>query len=215
MRLITHTVKQGDSLYNISTLYFGSVQSAMTIALVNNLDYPFIDSDPTNVYDDGSRVATLGDTIIIPLEINADDTIEDITENDSYGRDLLLDNDRENLSYGFNGEFVTTATGDVATTSGKETLAQDISHRLSTEYGTLMLHPTYGSNLLSIIGDKTFIGWEQKAIVEIARTILADPRVSDVRDISFSITDLGVHIKCIIITPLGLIDFSEYVGGVV
>jgi phage baseplate assembly protein W len=82
-----------------------------------------------------------------------------------------------------------------------------------TERGTLLLHPDYGSNLLKMIGEKYYDGWEQKVMVEIVKTMLSDPRVDSVENMTFDKLKLGIHIKCVLVTPLGLIDFSEYIGG--
>lgn len=213
MKLVEYTVCQDDTLHSISTSFVGTVELTNTIAIVNDLDYPFIDTSLGTVYPPDTKVARLGDTILIPLEIEGSDVIDNISENDSYGIDLLLTTNKTDLSMIQIGEFKENQ-GDLKTTQGRDTLIQDLTHRLMTEKGSLLLHPDYGSDLLKIIGEKTYIGWEQKVIIEIMKTMMSDPRVENVQDVTFEKFDTGIHVKCILITPLGLVDFSEYVGGV-
>lgn len=214
MKLVEYIVRQGDTLHSISTNLVGTVELTNTIAIVNDLDYPFIDTNTDTEYPNGYKVARMGDVLLVPLEIESSDVIEDITENDSYGMDLLLTTNKSELSMVQMGEFK-EKEGDLEFTQGKLTLVQDLSHRLMTERGTLLLHPDYGSDLLKIIGEKTHDGWEQKVIVEIVKTMLSDPRVESVHSADFKKVPLGIHIECVLVTPLGLVDFSEYIGGVI
>jgi len=213
MKLVEYMICQGDTLHSISSSFVGTVELTNTIAIVNDLDYPFIDTDMDTEYPPDHKIARLGDTILIPLEITGSDVIDDITENDSYGIDLLLTTNKVELSMVHIGEFQ-ESQGDLKVTQGRDTLTQDLTHRLMTERGTLLLHPDYGSDLLKMIGEKTYIGWEQKVVVEIVKTMLSDPRVENVENVTFDTFETGVHVKCFLVTPLGLMDFSEYIGGV-
>lgn len=213
MKLVEYVVRQGDTLHTISASFVGTVELTNTIAIVNDLDYPFIDTDMDTVYPSDHKVARLGDTLLIPLEITGSDVIDDISENDSYGIDLLLTTNKVELSMIHIGEFK-ESQGDLRVTQGRDTLIQDLTHRLMTERGTLVLHPDYGSDLLKMIGEKSYIGWEQKVTIEIMKTMLSDPRVDNIQDMSFEKVDTGIHVRCRLVTPLGLMDFSEYIGGV-
>lgn len=214
MKAIEHIVAQGDTLYSISTKYFGDISNALTIAVINELDYPFIDTNLDSKYDSETKVARMGDVLIVPIELQASDAIEDIGEENSFGIDLVLTTNKFAISFGQHGEFM-HKQGDLRVTTGRETLVQDLIHRLMTEKGTLLLHPGYGSDLPLMIGEKMYAGWEQKVIVEITKTFLSDVRVESVENVSFQKFETGIHVWARLITPLGLIDFSEYLGGLV
>ena len=70
--------------------------------------------------------------------------------------------------------------------------------RLGTPKGALLLHPKFGSNILSYIGKRTTVEVLTEVSLEIQECILGDFRVKGVSDIQTAFKDHGVHVECII-----------------
>lgn len=187
-----YTVRYGDNLRMIAQVYLGDAERWADIALLNNLSYPFI-SDSVM---EGS--ASPGDEIHLPLE---EGVIE--TDDSSFGTDLSLSTDKVNLSYGRGGDLGVGADGDYSLISGMDCLKQDLTHRKMTPVGTVPYHPSYGSFLGNIIGSKKDENWRTKAVLETERTLLCDPRISEVS--SILVEDLPTGMK---------IDYSAVAKGI-
>jgi len=198
-RFIEYTIKSGDTLHMISQRLLGDAHRAMEIAYLNDLDYPFI----VNSFESGSEsVKVIGDVILIPNEVEDDDSVENIWNEDDFGSDLLLLSDDE-LSFGYSGDLNADVYGDLKTIRGIDSLIQDLTHRIVTERGTMPLHPEYGSDFLSIIGGKRTTDQIQKGVLELSRTLRSDPRVLNVTDVTVDTEGTNVRISCNIVTPSG------------
>lgn len=207
--IIKYTIRMGDTIQGISQTVLGDAGRWMEIALLNDLDYPFIALDNT-VYK--GKVAHIGDEIFIPRAVGASDTSDSLTihaDDRLYGTDLLLSSTGDNLYNSSNSMLQFTADGDIATVSGLQCLQQDLINRLLTELGTLPYHPEYGSNFLSIVGNKNSGTWVNKAVVEVTRTFRCDPRVLDVKNATVKSVHDTIYIDCTIITGTTEFNISQ------
>lgn len=197
-----YTITSGDTLQMIAQKLLGDAGRGMELAVLNDLQYPFIGSIGDKELE---GVKKPGDSIIIPIEVSSDLAVEDINE-DLYTRalgvDLMISTDKVNLSFGGSGELSTDISGDLQTVSGVKTLHQDLIHRLTTELGTLPYHPNYGSKFLSIIGNRKDYTWKQKAVIELSRTFKSDDRVVDIKDIIVDFIPVGIVISCVVVTAI-------------
>lgn len=215
-KFLKHTITEGDSLQSISVKYLGNASRGLEIAILNDLDYPFIVSIQET--PSKSSVKTAGDTILIPVEVDDTYDLKDVSDNlDSIvlGSDILLrDSNTSNLSYMSGGEFEVNSYGDLQTAQGIDSLVQDLLHRLITEIGTLPYHPTYGSTFLKIVGNRNDTEWRQKAVLELARTFRCDPRVVDVRNVALSLISTGIAISCTVVTASTEFTLKDMIEGV-
>lgn len=195
-KFIHYKVKFGDTIHMVAQNVLGDANRAMEIAYLNNMDYPFI---VNAVSGDLANVRYVGDIILIPYDLQDEDSVEDISDNDIFGTDLLLLSSDE-LSYGYSGDLVADSYGDLETTRGIQTLKQDLIHRLVTERGTLPHHPDYGSDFLLLIGSKRTPEQEQKCLLELERTFRSDLRVMDVVNSRLVASGDVITISCDIVT---------------
>jgi phage baseplate assembly protein W len=108
---------------------------------------------------------------------------------DRFHRDLWLTDrafdqvlsDRDKVDLG------TTPTGDVATVTGRANLAQAIVNRLFTRQGELarLGHPTYGSRLHSLIGERNVTRARGLAEIYIRESLGQEPRIAEIVEIGF------------------------------
>lgn len=179
--IITHKIRIGDSLQKLARLY--DVRDWRSIAEINELEPPYIDS----VYDstehkDNPYVACVGDTIVIPsakayvLSTRSKDEIE----NESYGRDLDLYDDKP-VEQIVKGEL--RGSRDINVVSGIANLAQQLMTLLTVKKGGLLLHPEFGSNLHLYTGHRDSIATRNKIRFETESCLRSDFRVQDVQDV--------------------------------
>lgn len=187
MRFVTHIVSYGETLQSIAQEYFGTAENWTELAVLNNLDYPFIDTDGLEP-SDNLRVKRLGEQLLIPVNdatvltnITSLKEVDDVYSK-SLGEDIEIFSDFSALSVTKDGmgEFISDVHGDLKTVRGLNNLRQSILIRLSTPRGSLLHHPEFGTDLHKYLGAKGTPGGVQKIVVEIKRTILTDPRVAEV-----------------------------------
>lgn len=77
----------------------------------------------------------------------------------------------------FSNQFQTLATGDTAIVSGRNCLAQDLRHALTTPKGDLWYEPTYGVDIYKYLKNEINEVNRLSLELEIVLTIEADPRV--------------------------------------
>jgi phage baseplate assembly protein W len=177
-----YTIVMGDTLQTIAQRQLGDASLWMKIAEDNNLSYPYIAKQSS------PGVLSPGDTIVLTLEDNI------VNDAPSLGSDLKLASDRFSLTNGRGGD-LTVVAGDYELVHEEECLTQDTFHRLSTPVGTIPYHPSYGSELVELIGRKKDINWKKKAELEISRTAKCDPRVTEVLDITVDDMASGARIE--------------------
>lgn len=207
-----YTVNNGDTLQSIAQSQLGDASRWTEIAVLNDLQYPFIAPLGEKI----PKTITPGSYLFLPEDITYDDTTDNKVEsyeNDLFGTDILLTGSETNMSYMNGGEFEATLSGDLQTVSGLQTLKLDLLHRLTTPVGTLIYHPTYGSNFLDIVGTKVDSTWKTKASLELSRCFLSDPRVVDVKGIEVRKITTGIEISCTIVTSSVAIDLNEQLEG--
>jgi phage baseplate assembly protein W len=200
-RFLKHTIVNGETLQSIATKYLGTADKALEIAVLNDLDYPFI-VNIGQTASSGLNVKTAGDVILVPLMADSVSDLNDVysdLDSINMGTDLQLVENTTNLSSYSGGEFATSLYHDLQTVSGIDTLSQDLLHRLLTPYGSLPHHPTYGSTFLTIVGKKNDTDWRQKASIELSRTFRSDPRVSDVKNVVVNSNSTEMYIECTIV----------------
>lgn len=208
----TYIIKDGDTVHSISQTQLGTAYRGLELAVLNNLKYPFI-GRLSNERIEG--VAYPGDKILIPLQVEDEYVMSDLTDKDGYksqlGSDLsLIGTTNQNINITKGGELEINQ-GDLQTTSGVECLAQDLHHALQVEQGTLIYHPEYGSKLHSLIGGKRTSEQAQLIALEVNRVLTSDDRVSSISDLEIEHLSTGVQIKCNVHTPYLTIYFDEII----
>jgi phage baseplate assembly protein W len=151
---------------------------------MNDNDMSFI--DPTqilSVYGNNDAISdgrsrnlkVAGDSILVPVVEIGTSTPKDVPTKDIYtvlfGEDVMLNN----------GDLYATPQGDLGLVTGLDNLKQSIYNRLNSILGaSSLIHPDYGTILDSYVG--TTITNETLELVkqEVARTVLADPRIKEV-----------------------------------
>lgn len=198
-----HRVSYGDSIQKIATQY--GVQDWREIAYFNNLVYPYI-VDNLDIAPNG-KVAVVGDSVFIPSNefINYPKAKEDYTmEEQAYGVDLDIyyatDDNGKARNLEERGE-MSLDDRDLRLVKGIENLVQQLTIKLSTRKGSLMLHPEWGCNILNMVGTK---GTEENLtdmMLMVKEAILEDFRVESISNLSVSKTATSVTIDCNI-TPI-------------
>ncbi len=173
------TIMDGETLASVAAKHLGNPDEWIRIALLNDLEYP---------YD-----LEAGAELKLPAEVGEGRPIvpskEGTFADKLFGIDESLDSD---------GEHPVDGTGAVETVGGYENLEMQISHRLQTKRGELaqLGHPEYGSNLPDYIGqlgtDETY----ERALIEAKRSVLGDPRISEIRNGTFSIEGTAIYFEC-------------------
>lgn len=183
MAYIKHTVSYGDTLQELAQRYLDDSERWVEIAVLNNLDYPFI-VDELRTPSTPPNVKAIGEELIIPVE-QSFDTLPIYEKLEDYdkilGEDLALFSDEKviGVSEGYEAELQADVNGDLKTVRGIQNLKQAIILRLLTPQGSLLHHPQYGSKLADLVGQKGSPGQLQKIRIEILRTVRSDSRVKD------------------------------------
>ena len=188
----THVITKGETVQDIATQQLGDVTRWTELVTLNNLVYPYIVATNKEHIKDIDHLLTIGDRIKLPIEnsINQMDInqyskpeIEEIYDI-SMGMDIAVqvhpDYSRgaiDELAYMYPDK----KHQDLAKVSGIANLRQSLQMRLMTQYGTLPYHPTYGTHLLEMIGEKLNDDLVERIKIEILRTIKTDTRVSDAK----------------------------------
>ena len=198
----THIVGLGDTIQSIGAMY--NVDWVQVVEL-NGLTYPYVDDsleDNENQYV--ASVAKVGSTLLIPTSASVDhrsgmssDDVYDM----AYGCDLDLYSDYLTPHRVSNLEDVGTLTadgGDIRVSRGLDNLRQQLITRLGTPRGALLLHPEFGSNLLSYIGRRVTRELLVDVQLEVQECLLSDFRVDSVSDIRTEFRDGGVRVDCVV-----------------
>lgn len=156
--------QHGDTLKIIAARVMGDASLWTQLIYPNNLVYPHITDDPTQV---GVGVLLTGAQILIPAPNAAASTTD---PDEVFGTDISLTN----------GTFTATSSGDFAPITGRANLRQALKNRVETPQGSLMYHPRYGSLLKTLIGRASVPAQQLLAASSAKGAILADPRVASV-----------------------------------
>lgn len=198
MRFKKHVVQYEETMQAIAQRYYGDVSYWIDLVEHNNLKYPYIVETDEEKMQDPERLASTGDTIIIPIESDLTDvSAKEINSRDkdvlvelALGRDLNITADEKYFNeHGTSDNilaFSTNGNGDLDTVKGIDNMKQQLQARLLTPKGSLMLHPNYGSDLHNLFGLNIP---EQATLIEmeVLRTLTADNRVKSANLIDWKI----------------------------
>lgn len=212
-------ISDGDTLQSIAQIVLGNANKWYDIATYNNLVYPYISEIPQD------NVATIGDTIIIPIsnDTNYDMSTDSLSDTQKsnlsayvLGKDLSLIDDTSAIeSRGTTDEIISLESSgkDLSIVTGYDNLVQALLVRLNTPVGSLLLHPEYGNNFSDILGQSNTLSNINKLKVGIEQTLRKDSRVSDVK-ISSTELDGDILKINVTITPIGLDEQLQlYLGA--
>lgn len=198
-----HTIRYGETLQSIASLELGDVNQWPSLVRYNNLVYPYIvDSDGDKV-NNVEHLVSLGDSIIIPVPDDLNDTsMDNLSSQDkqevsklALGEDLsMIDFPDYYQDRGTQDEIFqlnSNGQGDLATVYGVNNVKQVLMARLLTPRGSLILHPTYGSDLhkLFLQGTPATVEMINNAI---SQSLQDDTRVSGV-SLESSLLDRGKY----------------------
>ena len=198
MRFKKHVVQHEETMQAIAQRYYGDVSYWIDLVEHNNLKYPYIVETDEEKMQDPERLASTGDTIIIPIESDLTDvSAKEINSRDkdvlvelALGRDLNITADEKYFNeHGTSDNilaFSTNGSGDLDTVKGIDNMKQQLQARLLTPKGSLMLHPNYGSDLHNLFGLNIP---EQATLIEmeVLRTLTSDNRVKSANLIDWKI----------------------------
>ena len=198
MRFKKHVVQHEETMQAIAQRYYGDVSYWIDLVEHNNLKYPYIVETDEEKMQDPERLASTGDTIIIPIESDLTDvSAKEINSRDkdvlvelALGRDLNITSDEKYFNeHGTSDNilaFSTDGNGDLDTVKGIDNMKQQLQARLLTPRGSLMLHPNYGSDLHNLFGLNIP---EQATLIEmeVLRTLTSDNRVKSANLIDWKI----------------------------
>ena len=198
MRFKKHVVQHEETMQAIAQRYYGDVSYWIDLVEHNNLKYPYIVETDEEKMQDPERLASTGDTIIIPIESDLTDvSAKEINSRDkdvlvelALGRDLNITADEKYFNeHGTSDNilaFSTNGNGDLDTVKGIDNMKQQLQARLLTPRGSLMLHPNYGSDLHNLFGLSIP---EQATLIEmeVLRTLTADNRVKSANLVDWKI----------------------------
>jgi phage baseplate assembly protein W/LysM repeat protein len=166
-----------------------------------------INSPLLNTYDAGtkvdvlntannttSRVISPGQFLLVPSSEANSSIVKNrvLNMNDVYamlGQDIRLD---------VNGLLGPDGNGDIQTVVGVDNLSQAMWHRLVTENGQLVYHPTYGNPLIDYIGSVNTPTLAVLANHQIQQVLLADPRVNSIQTISTTVQGDTLNISVVV-----------------
>ena len=193
--------KAGQMLYFVSPTAAGGEAVRITsvevstgmIQFESEIKNNWSQGNPVVIYPDPADLKTTvlrpGDLLKLPGESNIQDFTLDRQEWETLlGEDIALD---ENGQLLFDG-------GDLATYNGVDNLVQQLQHRLATSYGELPYHKDYGSELPDALGETASPYFILLAKALVRESLLRDPRISDVTNISVQVDGDTVLIDCFV-----------------
>lgn len=214
---LTHIVGIGDTIQSIGHMY--NVDWTELVA-VNGLEYPYIDDDLyLNEHQDIDKVAKVGSVLVVPtnglkIPVKTNNSSEEL-ENYALGCDLdlfTLDvSEKGIINLEVEGQLSSDEKGDLKIAKGIDNLRQQLTIRLGTPKGTLLLHPEFGSNLLSFIGKKVTEELLTEVGLEVEECMLSDFRVQEVSNLQVIFKEHGIHVECCIspISPYPSFQFGH------
>lgn len=185
-------VGNNDTIFSISLRLLGDSARWKELVVLNNLEAPYISST-----GDGLRVLRPGDQILFPGVGSGRSGVAPSTDNDSnlvkrFGRDLKLVATQSAGGLTIYDLDISTR-GDLARVEGEDNLVQAVTLKFATERGELPGHPNYG--IRQPIGEKlkirSLIGFNLDA----QGTLLSDPRIENIRQLSFNAEGNTVNVR--------------------
>jgi hypothetical protein len=90
----------------------------------------------------------------------------------------------------FKGDFLRTATGDLDTISGLESVKNALFHRLITTPGTLIHRPDFGVGIKDFQNAPATLDSQRQLALRIKEQFELDPRVEEVIGVRMNVADL-------------------------
>jgi hypothetical protein len=178
----TTEVEVSGDIRSMAKQYMGDEAQWKTLAILNNLKYPYISSDG------GDGVLAPGEKMVIPkrpddddLKETTQDTLTDAEQQSlsptvkKYGRDLKLNDSSFGTDF---ADVSVSQKGDLDVIDGISNVNQAMMIKFSTEQGELPTHPQFGAKYPT--GTKLLLGRIQEFAINTKRTILSDNRVESV-----------------------------------
>lgn len=189
---------------------------------LNNLRYPYIVKSFHEKANDPAHLLTYGDDLLLPNDEEQEQRAEENKIKDSntrhyapdyydmvMGTDIKLDISTD-TPLPDQTEILVADGRDLQTVSGLENLKQSLINRILTPYGTLYMHPRYGSHLPEILGKSMNQQLLSDAVVELKRTLTTDERVQQVKVKKNMLTYDTIYLV-VTITPIAYNDaFNIY-----
>jgi phage baseplate assembly protein W len=163
----------GDTIQDVAVRELGRADRWPELVAYNRLAPPYIVDNLGGLEDgqsENGRVLIAGQTIRIPAGRPASGVSD---PEDIYGTDAALPG----------GRLEAGEDGDLARLADVPNLRQALEHRLATEEGELVWHPTYGNPVLAMRGERASAVNLLLAQAYAERTIRSDPRIASVPEV--------------------------------
>lgn len=178
----------GDTIQKFAARELGDATRWPEIAWINNLLPPYITDDKRRVSD---RVALAGSILLVPAPqqyVGARIDPDLVFERDcALPRGLLEDDGK----------------GDIAVAAGRENLRQQLTHRISTEKGSLLFHPDYGCNARRLVGKINTPAAAALGAQYVKSALLSDFRVSKVTEAKATVVGDRLSVDAEIVPIVG------------
>lgn len=162
------TVGVGQTLQDIAAIYLGNFELWPQIAILNNLQPPYI--GPVSI---PGQVIGWGQKLLLPVPGTNIAPVGDIPSyiNNFLGIDLYIGP--------INGD-MPPWTGDFQTINGYDNLRWALGRRLQTTFGTLIYHPSYGCRIPPEVGNVQTVNTGSLINSFGISALQSDPRVAKV-----------------------------------
>lgn len=200
-RFKQHIIVYGETPQIIAEREMGDVNKWVDLVKFNNLRYPYIVDTPEERAKDLSHLVTIGNKIIIPKEKTLDDIDttklpkrdRNLLEQIVLGTDIKIDSYMKTINaHGAEDEIIEmtgNGKGDLELAKGYDNIKQLLLLRLLTPKGSLPLHPDYGSDIQSIIGERNNLNTADKLNDIIQDCLETDYRIKSATLINYNITE--------------------------
>lgn len=142
------------------------------------------------------HVKRYGDILYIPTQHSSETRQTPIDFINVYGIDIYAG---DNLS-GEYGLLHKSGTHDLLLVAGLDNLKQALIRRVTTDEGSLLGHPTYGSRFSTYLGKALTYQVPEMLKVEAVRCLKGDPRVKEVPNVDVTLYRDTAHITCSVLT---------------
>nr|DAU31833.1 MAG TPA: Protein of unknown function (DUF2634) [Bacteriophage sp.] len=179
-----YTYKDGDTWATIAYQFYNDSSYATMLQLYNR--------------DISIETITPGDTVYIPV---IDGGAQDNSENEVYNEYGSMDSCGTDIS--IEGEDFTVRNGDLYTTNGLETINQAITNRLNTAVNSRVRNVVYGIRNEAGLPSNGVDAAATYISASVEQTILADPRIESVGQVTWSGKGESLAIEAIYVTTAG------------
>lgn len=179
-----YTYKDGDTWATIAYQFYNDSSYATMLQLYNR--------------DISIETITPGDTVYIPV---IDGGAQDNSENEVYNEYGSMDSCGTDIS--IEGEDFTVRNGDLYTTNGLETINQAITNRLNTAVNSRVRNVVYGIRNEAGLPSNGVDAAATYISASVEQTILADPRIESVEQVTWSGKGESLAIEAIYVTTAG------------